>query len=491
MVRPEAGAWFGASAADAYGPATLRGDMVSDHAIGGKRLFPGLPVSILARTRAALSAVKPGGVGFGLLLLFLFAAGLGILGLGYIHDARLLARQQTLERRVEQSNLVLSQKLALLEDKLGETSRKRAEAERRLAAVSGQSGLLRGLLYAAEARLDTLDQAQNALSNETGAIRQELVLSRRAASSKQSRIAVLTRTLGAKEKQLRAAEAERTTLSARLAHLQAAAAEEKGRENSYRASLARWARQLKQAISERDQLKARLSLLQGKQSRAGLLGRQGKRAALAPSRLRLAAQGSGAFGEIKRALASTGLDVERIFAGFGTVRAEGGPFVPPPKGGKLPGQLDARQLRVLRRVAKALPLSLPLNHYELTSGFGPRRDPLNGREEFHDGLDLAAPYMTPIYSTAAGTVVYAGWKSGYGKLVEIDHGYGVSTLYAHMHRYTVLTGEHVAAHTQIGYIGTTGDSTGPHVHYQVMVNGHPQNPMKFVSLGRLFPVAAR
>jgi murein DD-endopeptidase MepM/ murein hydrolase activator NlpD len=108
---------------------------------------------------------------------------------------------------------------------------------------------------------------------------------------------------------------------------------------------------------------------------------------------------------------------------------------------------------------------------------------------------LIAPYDSPVYATAPGVVTYAGYRDDYGKIVEIDHGNGIATRYAHLHRFTVSVGQRVAAHSQVGYLGSTGRATGPHVHYEVVVNGEPQDPEKFIGLGRYVPmtvpVAAR
>jgi murein DD-endopeptidase MepM/ murein hydrolase activator NlpD len=138
-----------------------------------------------------------------------------------------------------------------------------------------------------------------------------------------------------------------------------------------------------------------------------------------------------------------------------------------------------------------LPVSAPLESYEIGSGFGVRGDPMNGHAAYHTGLDFRAPYMSPIYATAAGVVTYSGYRDDYGKVVEIDHGNGLTTRYAHMHRQTVSVGQRVAAHTQIGFLGSSGRATGPHVHYEVLVNGEPVDPGKFLNLARVVPVAAQ
>jgi murein DD-endopeptidase MepM/ murein hydrolase activator NlpD len=196
-------------------------------------------------------------------------------------------------------------------------------------------------------------------------------------------------------------------------------------------------------------------------------------------------------GEVERVLGSAGVDVARLFSQFGVSRGEGGPFVPMPKGSVAPpSTLTPEKLAALRTMMKALPVTAPLSvEYRLGSPFGAREDPINGRSSFHTGLDLDAPYDSKVFATAPGTVTYAGYRDDYGKIVEIDHGHGLTTRYAHLHQYTVSVGQHVSAHQQIGYLGSTGRVTGPHVHYEVLVNGEPQDPAKFLQLGHIVPVA--
>ena len=172
-----------------------------------------------------------------------------------------------------------------------------------------------------------------------------------------------------------------------------------------------------------------------------------------------------------------------MFADLGVRRGLGGPFIPAERG----QNPDPEKLAALRSLAQALPLSAPMANYHETSPFGGREDPFNGRLAFHPGVDLAAPYGTPVFATAAGVVTFAGYRSDYGKIVEINHDHGIVTRYGHLARYTVLVGERVAAGTQIGYEGSTGRSTGPHVIYEVDVNGEPQDPDKFLMLARYIP----
>jgi murein DD-endopeptidase MepM/ murein hydrolase activator NlpD len=192
----------------------------------------------------------------------------------------------------------------------------------------------------------------------------------------------------------------------------------------------------------------------------------------------------GVADQFARVLASAGVDVRHLFAEFGVNRAEGGPFVPVRPGQTVSSGLSPEKLAALRAMIKTLPVSAPLTEYRVTSPFGVRADPENDREGFHTGIDLAAPYDTPVYATAPGTVTYAGWRDDYGKIVEIDHGNGIATRYAHLHQITVSVGQRVAARQQVGYLGSSGRATGPHVHYEVVVNGEPQDPEKFFALSR-------
>lgn len=135
------------------------------------------------------------------------------------------------------------------------------------------------------------------------------------------------------------------------------------------------------------------------------------------------------------------------------------------------------------RIKKA-PLGEPATSYYLSSAFGKRKDPINGRWAFHSGIDLAGPIKTPILATAPGKVVHAGWSGKYGKMVEIDHGNGIRTRYGHLYKVLAKKGDEVRYQDQIALMGSTGRSTGSHVHYEVLVHDKPVNPLKFIEAGR-------
>jgi len=120
----------------------------------------------------------------------------------------------------------------------------------------------------------------------------------------------------------------------------------------------------------------------------------------------------------------------------------------------------------------------------LRSSFGGRSDPFSGEGEFHTGIDISAPVGTPVHVTADGVVVSAGWSSGYGKLVVVDHGNGFQTYYAHLSHFLAVPGEEVSRGQVIAYSGATGKATGPHMHYEVRLAGTPINPYKYLAHGQ-------
>jgi len=129
-----------------------------------------------------------------------------------------------------------------------------------------------------------------------------------------------------------------------------------------------------------------------------------------------------------------------------------------------------------------LPAIQPVLNKDMTrtaSGYGPRIDPIYRVPTFHYGMDFTAPIGTHVYSTAAGTVIYTGWKQGYGNTIIIDHGYQYQTLYGHLSGIQVRKGQKVVRGDIIGAVGNTGKSTGPHLHYEVHYKGKPVNPTNY------------
>lgn len=138
------------------------------------------------------------------------------------------------------------------------------------------------------------------------------------------------------------------------------------------------------------------------------------------------------------------------------------------------------ELEDLRALEQALPTRWPADG-TLTSGFGWRRNPIGLRGfRFHSGIDIAGPRGTAIYAPATGKVARAFFNSGYGNMIELDHGYGITTVYAHCTRMYVAEGEFVQRGDLIGTIGTTGRSTGPHLHFELRLDGHPVDPLDYL-----------
>jgi len=167
----------------------------------------------------------------------------------------------------------------------------------------------------------------------------------------------------------------------------------------------------------------------------------------------------------------------------------GGPFIPY-RGragrastlGKSFAALESALFRmeVLERTLVAIPSGQPANVLMLSSSFGYRSDPFTGAGAMHSGLDFPGPIGTPILAAAPGRVVYVGQKSGYGNVVEVDHGQGILTRYAHLSGFTSTVGAQVAAGQQIAKMGSTGRSTGSHLHFEVRLNGVAVNPRRFL-----------
>ncbi len=194
----------------------------------------------------------------------------------------------------------------------------------------------------------------------------------------------------------------------------------------------------------------------------------------------------------------TGLDLDAVLDRIGSAElGKGGPFIPVDGINKddRPGRADELMTAVarldiqmsrweaLQALMSVLPLSAPLQEYRLSSTFGERTDPVNGRKAAHYGLDLAAPLRTPALATAPGVISFAGWRGSYGRLVEIDHGFGIKTRYGHLKKIEVEVGQEVSNQDIIGLVGSSGRSTGPHVHYEVIYDDKSLDPQRFIDAG--------
>jgi murein DD-endopeptidase MepM/ murein hydrolase activator NlpD len=194
---------------------------------------------------------------------------------------------------------------------------------------------------------------------------------------------------------------------------------------------------------------------------------------------------------IRGVLADLGIDANKI-AGSGKSVATGGPFVPvrPPSSAN-PFERQVYRIKIARnqverltRSLSAVPVRKPLDgELDLSSGFGVRTDPFTRSPAMHTGLDMIADTGEPVRATANGKVTAAGWNGGYGKAVDIDHGNGFSTRYGHLSAIDVRVGQTVRIGQAIGKVGTTGRSTGSHLHYETRLWGEAVDPEKFLRAG--------
>ena len=142
--------------------------------------------------------------------------------------------------------------------------------------------------------------------------------------------------------------------------------------------------------------------------------------------------------------------------------------------------LSLARMAILERALDGIPQVVPATAQSITSGFGYRRDPFNGRAAMHAGIDFKGPVGSPIFAAADGRVTFAGWRGGYGRAVEVTHPNGLMTRYAHLSRIDVKPGQLVKAGATLGGLGSTGRSTGPHLHFEVRINDRAINPRPFL-----------
>ncbi|MBS7699389.1 MULTISPECIES: M23 family metallopeptidase [unclassified Chelatococcus] len=189
---------------------------------------------------------------------------------------------------------------------------------------------------------------------------------------------------------------------------------------------------------------------------------------------------------LKGVIAEIGLDPDTII-GVGQRSAQGGPLVGLDNAktdlftrSAVTAQIHLSSLHKLRRTVDSLPLRRPGFDSTITSGFGVRTDPFTRGLALHSGIDFAQAEGTPVFPTGIGRVTVADYTGGYGKMVEVDHGNGVVTRYAHLAEIDVRPGTLVTIDTQIGRVGSTGRSTGPHLHYETRIGGEAINPTRFL-----------
>lgn len=296
---------------------------------------------------------------------------------------------------------------------------------------------------------------------------------------------------------------ERDEARAMIAEAKAARTEQAGaapteaeRAQDVATTLALMANALTETAKDRDAEAARVT------------AEEAKTAAVALQKQQLESRNAIIFGKLEDALTISVEPLNKMFTSVGlnpddliaTVRSgysgQGGPLAPisfssmglsnspdEPRINAILQDLDT--LNLYRIAAFKVPLGVPVqSRFRLTSGFGERNDPINGSARMHEGQDLAGDYGTSIFATADGTVTYAGWEGGYGRLIKIRHIFGIETRYGHLSQIDVKVGQKISRGEKIGDMGNSGRSTGTHLHYEVRLSGKPVNPMTFIKAAR-------
>lgn len=315
------------------------------------------------------------------------------------------------------------------------------------------------------------------------------------------RNATLQRNLTTVEKRLQSTESERENVASaredlknKLAHLEGEMHSLSNKNFSLRDNLNNVETDLQTVLRERDAARDRSNILEMevaalKGSLDNLQVAQDKAVDTMTERT------VNYIGSLEKVVEITGIDVDALISASDNIvqkQGQGGPFIPidPDEAG---GRLGKKLVRLeehlgqwesMQALMTRLPLAAPMKQYSITSSFGKRRDPVNKRWSAHYGLDFGAPMRSPIYAPAPGIVKQAGTKGRYGRFIEIDHGSGIKTRYGHLHRILVKRGEEVEFGQKIGQLGSSGRSTGPHLHYEIIFKGKPRDPMRFIKAGR-------
>lgn len=373
-------------------------------------------------------------------------------------DQAVIDARQSYEQRVAK----LQDRYARLEAELEDSERRFDEVMRQLSGKHGQLESAAGVELALQGRLDA------------GRRRMEELTEQRDDS--------LTKL---QELRFRSLEMER-----RLAEVQRVAEQRK-------ANLDDFVSTLESTANERDDARGRMRELSAEVTSLNQNVEQIRRhQAQVMAQLEEATKTS--IGELENILTRTGVDIDSLVEEIErTYSGEGGPFVPilyrvpeaargfPINEGSVSSILtELQRVNSLKIALDRLPLARPLHApYRFTSGFGARRHPVSGRWSMHNGVDLAAPHGTSIFAPVDGVVKFAGVQGGYGKVVKIRHSLGYETVYAHMSAIHVRTGESIGRGAKIGEVGSTGRSTGDHLHYEVRRYGKPRNPRRFIEAG--------
>jgi murein DD-endopeptidase MepM/ murein hydrolase activator NlpD len=395
----------------------------------------------------------------------------------------------TLSAASPEEQQALREKLRLaLRDKL-------ASFDTDLQRIAARNQSLSKQLVESQNKATAVSTERDLVAAERNKLNADLTTQQNTNQALSSRVAQLTTSTGQLDAQLQIESGKQVALNAQIADLQRQLDVVKTANLDLTRQVAQNQRALMTVVAQRnlvqtdrtdmagtiEDLKVRLSSLQ--ESQASFVSHLTERA-------------RQNLGDMEKTVQMTGLRVDDLLRLTNEpVAGQGGPFIPAPTDTK-----DDSERKLLESVAtlddevgrweklqvilRSLPLSAPVDNYYISSGFGERTDPLNGESAIHEGLDLVDSIRSQVLATAPGRVIFSGWRGNYGRVVEIDHGLGITTVYAHLDSVLVKEGDLVDYRQAIGKLGNSGRSSGPHVHYEVRYEGKPLDPMGFLKAGR-------
>ncbi|MCI4665196.1 MAG: DUF5930 domain-containing protein [Neomegalonema sp.] len=364
-----------------------------------------------------------------------------------------------------------------------------SEYKDRIKLLEGRYARLAAELSDSERRLDeAIKRLRDTSTGRTGSSAVEDVLQGRIEASAR-RLADVTSERDKAQKSLEEMKRRKLEIERRLTAVQRTADERQAAFDDFTSTF-------KDAVSERD--KARETVLRlSKEVETLAKDMEAIRAHQKRILEQIEEATQASLAHLEKILKKTGVDVDRLLKNIErTYSGKGGPFIPiayrvPDAARGFPLD-EAAVARILDRLQRAsavkialerLPLRQPVRKARRSSGFGPRKHPITGRWALHAGLDFAARTGTPIYAPVSGTVSFAGWQGGYGRVLKIKHAFGYTTVYAHTSAILVSKGQSVTAGQLVAKIGSTGRSTGPHLHYEIRRNNKPLNPWRFIKAG--------
>ena len=361
--------------------------------------------------------------------------------------------------------------------------------------IAARNAALNKEVAASEARAEDVTTARDELTVERDALAQQLAAQQGTNHTLSDQVARLTGSVGQLDAQLQIESGKSLSLTQQLATLQQQLDLSKAANADLALQVAQSQRALATVIAQRNQLQNARTDMAGaiEDLKLRLASLQESQANFVSHLTQRARQN---LEDMEKTVQMTGLSVDQLIRLTDEQSAaQGGPFIP-----ALTDTKDANERKLLESVAtlddevgrweklqvilRSMPLSAPVDHYYISSGFGERMDPFNGETAIHEGLDLVDAIHSDILATAPGKVVFAGWRGSYGRCIEIDHGLGIHTVYAHLDSVLVKEGDLVDYRQTIGKLGNSGRSSGAHVHYEVRFEDKPLDPMGFLKAGR-------